>query len=157
MTQNNNSFRFQNEISYLKYVKLSTNAYDPIKSSSGAAGFDLRSAEDVIIPCKGRALVPTDLQFKLPPGTYGRIAPRSGLAFHQFVHVAAGVCDPDYTGGYRVLLYNYNDHDYVVEKGNRIAQLICEKYCSPVLLQVQSLEEEDTERGNGSFGSTGTV
>jgi len=71
----------------LQFVKLTENALPPTRESSRAAGFDLRSAYDVVIPASGNGLVKTDLAIQLPPGCYGRIAPRSGLALHHHIDV----------------------------------------------------------------------
>ena len=72
----------------------------------------LASAHDMIIPAKGKAIVPTDLSIALPPSTYGRVAPRSGLAVKHFIDVGAGVVDLDYRGPLGVVLFNFGDQDY---------------------------------------------
>lgn len=66
----------------------------------------------MVIPAKGKAIVPTDLSIALPYGTYGRVAPRSGLAVKHFIDVGAGVVDMDYRGPLGVVLFNFNDQDY---------------------------------------------
>jgi dUTP pyrophosphatase len=66
----------------------------------------------MIIPAKGKAIVPTDLSIALPPSTYGRVAPRSGLAVKHFIDVGAGVVDLDYRGPLGVVLFNFGDQDY---------------------------------------------
>lgn len=71
----------------LKFKKLSKHAFPPTKGSQKAAGFDLRSAYDYIIPAKGKMMVSTDLQIELPEGCYGRVAPRSGLAAKHSIDV----------------------------------------------------------------------
>lgn len=92
------------------YVKkLSEFAQLPTRGSEGAAGYDLFAAHDTIIPAKGKALVPTDLSIALPEGTYGRVAPRSGLAVKHFLDVGAGVVDRDYRGPLGVVLFNFSD------------------------------------------------
>ena len=77
----------------LHFHKLSGNATTPKRGSEYAAGLDLASAETKVIPAKGRALVKTDLQVAIPAGCYGRIAPRSGLAYKKGIDVGAGVID----------------------------------------------------------------
>lgn len=119
-----------------------------------AAGFDLKSAYDVVIPKHGKELIMTDLKLQLPAGCYGRIAPRSGLAVKNFIDVGAGVIDNDYKGNIGIVLFNHSDTAFVVNKGDRIAQLICEKIFYPTLIEVTTMT--DTERGNKGFGSTGT-
>ncbi|XP_025268210.1 protein N-terminal glutamine amidohydrolase isoform X2 [Camponotus floridanus] len=86
----------ESEIISLKFAKLSDKAFAPTKGSEYAAGYDLRSAYKYIIPAHGKELVKTDLQIEVPLGTYGRIAPRSGLAWKNHLDVGAGVIDADY-------------------------------------------------------------
>ena len=109
-----------------------------------------------MVPAKGRQLVKTDLQVLIPEGCYGRVAPRSGLALKNFIDVGAGVVDSDYRGNVGIVLFNFDDQEFVVRRGDRVAQLICEKIAYP------ELEEEkenlvQTERGCNGFGSTGTA
>jgi len=77
--------------------KLSPEATLPTRGSSGAAGYDLSSAKDCIVPARGKALVPTDLSIAIPYGTYARIGPRSGLAWKNSIDVGAGIVDFDYS------------------------------------------------------------
>lgn len=88
------------------------------------------------------------------PGCYGRIAPRSGLAWKNHIDVGAGVIDEDYRGNIGVVLFNHSDQEFKVTKGDRIAQLICQRIDYPVLQEVTNLD--NTSRGAGGFGSTGT-
>lgn len=120
-----------------------------------AAGYDLFSASDALIPSKGKAIVPTDISISIPSGTYARIAPRSGLAAKHFIDVGAGVIDFDYRGPLGIVLFNFGDADFPVKQGDRIAQLILERIVTPDVVEVESLTE--TERGDGGFGSTGGV
>jgi len=115
----------------LKFVKMSDKARAPMKSSVGAAGFDLCSAVDVLVAPNDKALISTDLRVLVPSGTYGRVAPRSGIAANFNVHVGAGVIDEDYRGPLVVLLFNLGENSFKVQQGDRIAQLICEKIVSP--------------------------
>nr|WGL40786.1 dUTP pyrophosphatase [Tawny frogmouth aviadenovirus A] len=138
----------------LRFKRLSLRAIPPVRSSSDAAGYDLYSATDVVVPAGGRWLIPTDLAFQFPAGCYGRIAPRSGLAYKFYIDVGAGVIDPDYRGNVCVLLYNFSEFNFNVRRGDRIAQLILERYCAPAHCEeVESLE--DSYRGVEGFGSTG--
>ena len=126
----------------------------PRRASAGAAGYDLTSTETVTIYPGTRGVVSTGISIKLPEGVYGRIAPRSGLAVKNGIQVGAGVIDSDYRGEIKVLLFNHSgDHAFNVEPGDRIAQLICERCKLPEVIQVDELDE--TERGEGKFGSTG--
>ena len=137
----------------LCFKKLSINATTPLRGSRHAAGFDLFSAESKQISPQSHAIVNTDIAIQLLPGTYGRIAPRSGLAAKHFIDVGVGVLDQDFRGSVAVILFNHNTEPFHVNIGDRIAQLIVEKICTPKLLEVEELDE--TERGVGSFGSTG--
>ncbi|KAJ3485008.1 hypothetical protein NLI96_g5260 [Meripilus lineatus] len=153
----------------------SPNAKVPTRGSQLAAGYDLYrytvscslrfdaldssitlffiSAERKLIPAHGKALVNTQISIAVPPGTYGRVAPRSGLASKFMIDTGAGVIDADYRGIVFVLLYNLSDADFQVEEGDRIAQLILERIYTPEILEVENLDE--TVRGAGGFGSTG--
>jgi len=101
----------------------------------------------------GKCLVETDIRVELPPGTYGRIAPRSGIAVRCHVDIAAGVVDPDYTGNVRILVFNHSRDKFIIRRGDRIAQLLCEKIVCPELEYCETIEA--TVRGNRGFGSTG--
>lgn len=140
--------------SVLKFAKLSKNAYAPTRGSNKAAGYDLYSAYDYVVSPRGKALCMTDIQVHVPEGCYGRIAPRSGLAVKHFIDVGAGVIDEDYRGNVGVVLFNFGGQEFKVNKGDRIAQLICERITYPKLEEVEALDE--TARGDGGFGSTGT-
>ncbi|KAJ8683907.1 hypothetical protein QAD02_019699 [Eretmocerus hayati] len=137
----------------LKYVKMTDKAFEPTKGSANSAGYDLKSAYDHVVPARGKTLIKTDLKFAVPEGTYGRVAPRSGLALKNFIDVGAGVVDADYRGEVGVVLFNHSDTDFIVKPGDRVAQFICEKIAYPKLQELESLDE--TKRGAGGFGSTG--
>lgn len=136
------------------FRRLSENSTIPIRSSPFAAGLDLFSARDLIIPGRDRGLVETDLEVELPLGTYGRIAPRSGLALNHGIDVGAGVIDADYRGSIKVLLFNHSDLNFEVRKGDRIAQLICVEICYPTVREILGSLSQ-TARGNNGFGSSG--
>lgn len=111
------------------------------------------SAGDYVVPARGKEIVKTDITIELPVGCYGRIAPRSGLAAKYSIDVGAGVVDEDYRGDIRVILFNHSDVEFKVAKGDRIAQLICERIFYPQMVEAEKLSE--TARGAGGFGSTG--
>jgi deoxyuridine 5'-triphosphate nucleotidohydrolase len=98
-------------------------------------------------------MVDTDISIALPSGTYGRVAPRSGLAAKHSIHTGAGVIDADYRGPLKVILFNLGDEEFKVNEGDRIAQLILEEVRMAPALEVEDLDE--TVRGQGGFGSTG--
>jgi len=140
-------------VSKLLIKRLSEKAILPTRGSHFAAGYDLYSAEAKLIPARGKALVNTQISIAVPVGTYGRVAPRSGLASKFMIDTGAGVIDADYRGVVYVLLFNFLDKDFEVQEGDRIAQLIIEKIETPEVLEVEDLGE--TLRGTNGFGSTG--
>ncbi len=94
-----------NSIQKLLFKKLSENAIIPTKGSKYAAGYDLHSAVDMVITAKDKGLVKTNLAVAVPHGSYGRVAPRSGLAWKNFIDVGAGVVDSDYRGECKFILF----------------------------------------------------
>lgn len=138
----------------LRVKKLSESAVLPTRGSFGAAGYDLSSTEGHIILPGHRAVIGTGLAIEVPPGTYGRVASRSGLAVKSGIQVGAGVVDSDYRGEVKVVLFNQdNSNTYIVKPGYRIAQLILEKIECPEVEEIK-YELDITERGYGGFGST---
>jgi dUTP pyrophosphatase len=133
--------------------KLVAHSVAPMRATSGSAGYDISSAVDAVIPPNGRLAVSTGIAIGLPEGTYGRIAPRSGLAYKFGIDVFAGVIDQDYTGEVKAILYNSGDQPFVIKTGDRIAQLVLEVIKTPDVAIV--LDINDTVRGAGGFGSTG--
>ena len=137
----------------LRVQKLDGRANVPTKGSELAAGYDLYSSEDTVIKSGGYGMVKTDLAIAVPEGTYGRVAPRSGLAAKKGIQVGAGVVDADYRGEIKVILFNHGTEDFEIKVSDRIAQLVLERYESVPIQLVDRLD--DTERGEGGFGSTG--
>ncbi|RFU29674.1 hypothetical protein B7463_g6653, partial [Scytalidium lignicola] len=133
--------------------KLSDKAKLPTRGSEFAAGYDIYASKDTIVPARGKVLVDTDISMAVPDGTYGRIAPRSGLASKHHIDTGAGVIDADYRGPVKVLLFNHAETDFEIKEGDRIAQLVLERIYTPEVVEVQELVE--TVRGAGGFGSTG--
>jgi dUTP pyrophosphatase len=129
----------------------------PAKKTASAAGFDLAAAvaEPVVIGPGKWALIPTGFAIALPEGHEGQVRPRSGLATEHGVTVlnAPGTIDADYRGEVKVPLINHGERDFVVTRGMRIAQLVVAAVASAALVEVPELDE--TERGQGGFGSTG--
>ena len=138
----------------LRVKLLSPKATLPVKGTTLAAGYDLSSAQQLTIPINGRALVQTDISLSVPKGTYGRIAPRSGLAVKHGITTGAGVIDADYTGPIGIVLFNHGDQDFQIKEGDRIAQLILEQIADRPVIQVQELTQ--TTQGDKGFGSTGS-
>jgi len=138
----------------IQIKKLSDKAKIPSQGSKYAAGYDLYAAEEVLVNTMGRKLVKTNISISIPEGYYGRIAPRSGLAYKNGIDVLAGVIDSDYRGDIGVILLN-TDHnlDFEVNVGDRIAQIIIEKCHSVNWETVETLDA--TVRSEGGFGSSG--
>ena len=136
---------FQVKLNYKDAIK-------PSRGSDEAAGYDLYVYESGLLMPNETRLFDTGISIRVPEGTYGRIAPRSSVSKRSIL-VNAGVIDRDYTGPVKVMLHNLSNDNFVIEKGNRIAQLIIEKISTPEVELVDELD--DTERGNGGFGSTG--
>ena len=136
---------------FLRVQKLSANAIVPKRQTTHAAGYDLYSPISLEIPPGERKTISLDVSIELPPQTYGRIVPRSGLSVKE-IDVAAGVVDCDYRGSLGVVLVNNGKTSFIVNKHDRIAQLIVTCIQTPDILEVSELPE--TERGSGSFGST---
>ena len=137
----------------LKIVKKHPDAVEPKQGSTQAAGFDLYSVDECIIPAGHVAVVDTGISAQFPTNTYGRIASRSGLALHNHVEIKGGVIDPDYRGSIKVILHNFGLKEFKVNKLDKIAQMILEQYISPSVQVTTKIDP--TERNNKGFGSTG--
>ena len=129
----------------------------PEYATTGSAGMDLKANIDepfVLKPLE-RQIVPTGLFIALPDGYSADIQPRSGLAAKYGVTVAnsPGLCDPDYRGEIKVILINLSNENFVVNPGERIAQLVIRHFEKVEWNEVSTLDE--TERGEGGFGHTG--
>ena len=137
----------------LRFKQLDSRSILPKRGSAFAAGLDVCSIEDLSIEPKQRVMARTGLAVAIPPGFYGRIAPRSGLAAKNGLDVLAGVIDSDYRGELCCLLYNTGDELINLPAGSKICQLIIEQIITPEATWSSDLDE--TARGAGGFGSTG--
>lgn len=141
----------------LNIVNKSNNAM-PSYGTINSAGMDLRAylpdGELVIKPMQ-RALVPTGLFMEIPVGYEGQVRPRSGLAIKNGITVlnSPGTIDADYRGEVKVILINLSESDFVINSGDRIAQLVIAKCEQMEVVEVETINE--TERGAGGFGHTG--
>jgi dUTP diphosphatase len=135
----------------LKVQLLSTDAKLPQRATPGSAGYDLYSPLNVLIPAGESSLIPLNICISIPPSCYGRIAPRSGLAWRNVIDVLGGIIDKDYGLEIKAILINHGAVDFQVNKGDRIAQLILERCETPPIVEVNNIY--DTSRGG--FGSTG--
>jgi len=136
-------------------LKAAPGAKLPVYKTQGAAGADICSNEDLVIKSGARAVVATGLFPEIPDGYELQVRSRSGLAAQNglFVLNSPGTIDSDYRGEIKVILANLGDEDFVISKGDRIAQIIL----SPVLQAhfVETDELSESSRGEGGFGSTG--
>lgn len=138
----------------IRLKRLNDDAIVPLRANPTDAGADLYSTEDVTLLPSKRALVGTGWSMEIPNGFYGRIAPRSGLAYKHGVDVLAGVIDETYRGEVKVLLVNLGGVSVTFPKGTRIAQFITEKCDDSVFIE-DTKELTTTARGEGGFGHTG--
>ena len=140
----------------VKVINKSNNKL-PEYATSMSAGFDLRAnlEEPVTLKAGDRILIGTGLFIALEPGYEAQVRPRSGLALKKGITVlnAPGTIDADYRGEIGVILYNASKEDFIIEPGERIAQMVIAKYEQISWEQVEVLDE--TERGDGGYGHTG--
>ncbi len=130
----------------------------PAYATEQSAGMDLLAAIDAPLTIKAgeRAIVPTGIAIALPAGFEAQIRPRSGLAAKNGITVlnSPGTIDADYRGEIKAILINHSAEDFTIERGMRIAQMVIAKYESVQFSVCENLDE--TARGAGGFGSTGT-
>ncbi len=141
----------------LRYIKLRPDATVPTQAHDGDAGSDVYAVEAAELPPGGRAQVATGIAVAIPDGCAGLILPRSGLAHKHGITLTntPGLIDSGYRGELRVLLLNTDrEKSFSVEPGDRIAQLVIVNYVPPRWTEVEEFDQ--TVRGGGGFGSTGT-
>ena len=139
----------------LKIKKLNEEAIIPNFAHKGDAGMDLYSIEEVVIPPTECRLIKTGISIQLPKMTEAQVRPRSGLALKHSVTVlnSPGTIDEGYRGEIGVILINHGKEEFIVNKNMKIAQMVVKPVYDINILQVEELN--DTERGEGGFGSTG--
>ena len=127
----------------------------PSYETSGSAGMDIRAAEDLTIAPAQRGLVGSGFAFAIPHGYEIQVRPRSGLALKKGISIpnTPGTIDSDYRGELKVILINHGQEDFVIQRGDRIAQIVVAPVQRGILKEVDRLDE--TARGAGGFGSTG--
>jgi len=140
----------------LKVKRLNPAAILPSYARAGDAGLDLFAVKALSIAPGASALVPTGIAIELPPGTEGQVRPRSGLALKHAITVlnTPGTVDEGYRGEVGVILINHGQTMFAVEAGMKIAQLVVTPRIQVEVAEVAALQ--DSERGAGGFGSTGT-
>ena len=129
----------------------------PSYESTSAAGMDIRAALEKSVNLKSgeRTLIPTGLQMAIPEGYEAQIRPRSGLAIRNGITMlnSPGTIDADYRGEVKVIAINHGAEDFIINHGDRIAQMVIAPVTQFPIQQVEDLDE--TDRGEGGFGSTG--
>lgn len=138
----------------LKVQKLDDMAIVPTKANRSDAGYDLYALDGAIVEKHCHKLIKTGIAMAIPEGYVGLIWPRSGMAYKHGIDVFAGVIDSSYRGDIGVILYNSQYNDYKLQKGDRIAQIVFQKVKDFDLQLVNNLD--DTNRGSGGFGSSGS-
>ena len=133
-------------------IKLDAGAKMPTRAHAQDAGLDLYARDTQIVSARESAKFDTGVHIELPVGTAGFLKSKSGLNVNHGI-TSEGVIDAGYTGSIVVKLYNNSGYDYTVRAGDKISQLVILPICTPVPVLVDNLEE--TERGDGGFGSTG--
>jgi dUTP pyrophosphatase len=132
----------------------------PSYAREGDAGADLIATTEALLPCRGgRAVVPTGVAVAIPAGYAGLVVPRSGLAARHGLTClnAPGLIDSGFRGEVKVILINHDpEHDYTVRRGDRVAQLVLVKVEQAAFVLVGEGGLEDSQRGTGGFGHTGT-
>ena len=145
----------------MAHIKIINKSSHPLPSyqTSQSAGMDLRAnnSEPIVLKPLMRAIVPTGLFIELPEGYEAQIRPRSGLAAKKGIGLvnSPGTIDADYRGEIGVIVVNLSNEDFTIENGERIAQMVIAKHEVASWQEVESLNESD--RGSGGFGSTGTA
>lgn len=129
----------------------------PSYSTEGSSGMDVRAAVDaeMIIPKGKIGLVPTNLKLEIPLGYEIQVRARSGLALKNGIGVlnSPGTIDSDYRGELKIILFNFGEEDFIIKRGDRIAQLVLSKVYLAELNETDDLN--DSERGSGGFGHSG--
>lgn len=139
----------------IKFVKLNENAKVPIRKHQDDAGADLASIDNITLAVGESRLVSTGIAIELPAHCLGYITPRSGLAAKHGISIvnAPGLIDTGYRGEIKVCLINLGTEPFHISVGDRIAQLVVQRYEPTEFVETDSFS--DTERGDGGFGSTG--
>lgn len=133
-------------------IMLDEGALMPVRAHETDAGLDLRTPKRLFVPARGSAEVDTGVHILIPEGHAGKLESKSGLNVKYDI-ISTGLIDAGYTGSIVVKLYNLGDGDVVLERGDKVSQLVINKIETPALRIVDQFPE--TERGDGGFGSTG--
>lgn len=136
----------------IKFRLIHSYATQPTRATDGSAGFDLYATDNHVVWPGARVKIPTGVQMEIPDGYAGFVWPRSGMAFKYGFDILAGLIDSDFRGEAMVAGINHGEQPIEIRRGDRVAQIVF----SPVMVLSEMVETVDeTERGSGSFGSTG--
>lgn len=133
-------------------IKKSEKAKVPTRAHEDDAGYDLFATRDIYLPASGKVIADTEISVDIPKGYFGDIRPKSGLLFNHNI-ATFGTVDSGYRGTIRVVLFNLGDRPYQFREGEKIAQMVLVPCLTPTLEVVEELDE--TDRGEGGFGSSG--
>ena len=142
----------------IKFILLSENAKLPTRATPCSSGLDLYSPETTIIKSKTKKIIDLEIKCIIPSGYDVQIRSRSGLAYHNSIFVlnSPGTIDQDYTGNIKIILFNLSNEDYIINKHDRIAQMVICPIIMPNIEQVESYTTDITnKRKENGFGSTG--
>lgn len=142
-------------------IKRISSGFDDVElphyATAGSAGMDIRAAvnDEVILKGGKTILVPTNISVELPEGFEIQVRPRSGMAINHSIGIlnSPGTIDSDYRGEIKIILFNFGEEDFIIKRGDRIAQLIISKVYRASLNEIAELNT--TDRGSGGFGHTG--
>lgn len=138
----------------IQFEKLDANAFMPKRATKGSVGLDLiYHGSDRIIPVNEICLIGVGISIKLNKDEYAKVENRSGNVFFRRYRIEAGIIDNDYTGEIKILVNNFNDEPLKIKRGDKIAQLIIQKYVTGKVEEVKT--KVKTTRGTSGFGSTG--
>lgn len=133
-------------------IKIDKDAFMPVRAHATDAGADLRAPIGVVVPARGSRVIDTGVHIQLPHGYVGMLKSKSGLNVRHGI-TSEGVIDEGYTGPIKVKLYNHSDYPYAFARGEKITQLVIMP-CAYVGFELTD-DLDDSERGDGGFGSTG--
>lgn len=129
----------------------------PDYATDGSSGMDVRAAVDdsLIVPAGRVSLIPTNISVEIPIGFEIQVRPRSGLAAKHGIGIlnSPGTIDADYRGEIKIIIFNFSDKDFTINRGDRIAQLVLTEVIKANLIKTDQLNS--SERGEGGFGHTG--
>ena len=129
----------------------------PKQLEPGSVGYVLCSAEELVVPGHGKGLIKSGIAVAVPQGTYGRVAPLSGLAWRHHLNVAAGVVDQDYRGLLAIVVFNHATSPFQIRRGDHVAQLMLERVSTPLVVQVSALPRRSLPSPASEAGASSSL